>query len=294
MRSFLAKLKKNTLCSLNIHIHNSETAFSLSILGILLVGLIDYISGIEIRAFPLYFFPLSYTSWFYGKSSRAYLLSALASLTWVISTYLAGRTYSQLYIWGINFISQGSAFLFVSLLVSSLRSSLKREQSLSRIDTLTNLANSRSFYEQASIVLALCHRHSQSVVLAYVDLDNFKQVNDTLGHFQGDSVLVKTAEVFINSLRASDIKARLGGDEFVILLPNTTLSDAQITLERISHQLSQISQFHPLSVTASIGAVFYKHAPCDIEAMLKEADKLMYSVKSTSKNRVLIKSSTFN
>lgn len=262
-----------------------------SLLGMFLVGYIDFATGIEIRLFPLYFLPLLLATWFFGRAG-ALTASAAAAVVWVISQYLSGRHYSHLYIWFINFVTQGATFVTVSLLISWLHDNLRQERARSRTDQLTGLANSRSFYPQAEAILTLCHRNLRPVSLAYLDLDNFKHANDTRGHEQGDALLRKVAEVLISSLRASDIPARIGGDEFVILLPDTAAADARTVLEKVRSRLEQTPQLRACSITASIGAVSCAQAPTDIHALLKTADELMYGVKRAGKNHVRIQSVT--
>ena len=256
-----------------------------SLLGILLVGYIDFAVGIEIRVFPLYFLPLLLATWFFGRAG-ALTSSVAAAVVWVIAQLFAGRHYSQPYVWVINFFTQGVAFVVVSMLIAQLQRSFQKERAHSRTDHLTGLANSRSFYEQAEAIANLCRRNLRPMSLAFLDLDNFKHVNDTLGHEQGDAVLRKVAEILISSLRASDIAGRIGGDEFGVLLPDTAAADAHVILEKVRSRLAQTPQLQACSVTASIGAVFSNQAPTDIHAMLKIADELMYSAKRAGKNHV--------
>ena len=255
------------------------------LLGFLLIGYIDYVTGIEIRVFPLYFLPLLLAAWFFGRAG-ALTASAVAAVAWAIAQFLAGRHYSQPYIWIINFFTQGAAFVVVSLLIARLQSDYQKERAYSRTDHLTGLANSRAFYAQAEAVVNLCRRNLRPMSLACLDLDNFKHINDTLGHEQGDAVLRQVAKVLISGLRASDIPARIGGDEFVVLLPDTAVADARVVLEKVRSRLEQTLQLQTGSVTASIGFVSCGQAPTDIHTMLKIADELMYSAKRDGKNHV--------
>ncbi len=255
------------------------------LLGLFAVGYIDVISGIEIRVFPLYFLPLMYGAWHVGKvETIAYAL--LATCLWVLAQAMSGRIYSHSYIWAINFITQGSAFLLVSLLVSRLRKGLINERELSRTDALTGLPNRLSFQNHAGILLSFCTRKKLPVSLAFIDLDNFKQVNDGFGHHEGDRILIKAAEILAANFRSSDLLARLGGDEFVIFLPDTKDDVANSLLEIVRLQLNQTPELLAHSVTASIGLVSYDIAPMELKDMIKHADELMYVAKAEGKNRV--------
>ncbi|NJO47273.1 MAG: GGDEF domain-containing protein [Oscillatoriales cyanobacterium RM2_1_1] len=146
----------------------------------------------------------------------------------------------------------------------------------------------RSFYEQANTTLALCRRHQRPASLAYIDLDNFKIANDRFGHKQGDMLLREVAQLLDSYLRKSDISARIGGDEFVIFLPETDPDGVFNALERFRAHLSQSPQFQVCSVTASIGVVSYWRSPDSIYELINAADDLMYTVKSSTKNRVYL------
>jgi diguanylate cyclase (GGDEF)-like protein len=261
------------------------------LIGMLLVGIVDYLSGTEIRVFPLYFLPLLPAAWVFGRTG-AVGASLVATVVWAASLYLAGRHYSHGYIWIVNMVTQGTTFLVVSLLIAWLHESLQHERVLSSTDTLTGLANRRSFYEQAGGALALCHRNSNPVSLAYIDLDNFKQVNDAYGHGSGDTVLCTVGEILSACLRASDVSGRVGGDEFVVMLPDTNAEHARTVLEKIRIRLAQTPELQASSMTVSIGAVCYAKAPADISVMIKAADELMYSVKSSGKNGLQIQAAT--
>lgn len=252
--------------------------------GLLAVGYIDFISGIEIRVFPLYFIPLIYAAW-HLRRLETIMFTLLATCLWVMAQVMSGRTYSHSYIWIINFITQGSAFLLVSLLVSRLRASLMKERELSRTDPLTGLPNRLSFMNRGNVLLAFCARKKIPVSLAFIDLDNFKQVNDRYGHETGDRILIKAAEALVSSFRSSDLVARLGGDEFVVFLPDAH-DDAAEALEKVRALLNRTPELMMHSVSASIGLVSYTTAPDELADMIQQADGLMYAAKNEGKNRV--------
>ena len=191
-------------------------------------------------------------------------------------------------VWVINVITQGSAFVLVPMLVAALHRAIDRERALARADPLTGLLNRRAFYTASGPLVELCHRRGEPITLAYLDLDNFKQANDNLGHEHGDRLLTLVARILEHSLRASDICCRLGGDEFVVLLPGTPADQASQVLERVRAELAGENLIQQAGVTASIGAVYFAVAPARLEPLVAEADQVMYKVKTSTKNRLEI------
>lgn len=113
-------------------------------------------------------------------------------------------------------------------------------------------------------------------------------MNDQLGHAQGDALLVKVAATLKRVLRSTDLVARMGGDEFAICLPDTPLQNATTLLEGLRLTLSRLKLEKNQPLSASIGAVCWQHPPDNMSLMLAEADRLMYLVKNSGKNRVEI------
>ena len=149
-------------------------------------------------------------------------------------------------------------------------------------DDLTGLNNRRGFLVNGEQQLALARRNSQPVALLFVDLDRFKQINDTYGHAEGDRALIETAVVLQRSMRESDVKARIGGDEFVGLAINASEASVGPIRTRLEHALRAInSERHlPYELTFSVG-IFHCPAEDDstIEQLLARADALMYEDK---------------
>ncbi|USX26844.1 EAL domain-containing protein [Oxalobacteraceae bacterium OTU3CINTB1] len=155
-------------------------------------------------------------------------------------------------------------------------------------DTLTQLPNRRMFHDRLAHDIVVCKRERSSLAVLFIDLDHFKEVNDTLGHHQGDILLVDAARRIGACVRKSDTVARLGGDEFTVILSTLGQTDR---VERIAQQiidslrapfaLGQEQAF----VSASIGITLYPDDALDIGDLLKNADQAMYAAKGAGRNR---------
>lgn len=161
-------------------------------------------------------------------------------------------------------------------------------------DILTNLPNRRLFMERLHQTLAQARRHGHLGSVLFLDLDDFKPVNDSLGHAVGDELLQEVASRLQNSIREEDTAARLGGDEFVILLveldsnPDQTAHQAQIVAEKIQLALSlpYRIQGQDINITSSIGVSIFPREGEDIDGILKHADTAMYHAKAAGRNTV--------
>lgn len=256
--------------------------------GVAVIGWLDFATGVEYRVYPLYFLPLSVAAWHFGRRG-ALGGSVLCALTWLGSNYLAGSSSVTGQIWIFNFFVQGIAFLVVGWLIAILRGALAKEVLLSRIDPLTSLLNRRSFYDSSERILEVGRRYGRPVTLAYIDLDNFKSVNDSLGHDTGDETLRRVAGLLREAIRRGDIPARFGGDEFVVLLPETGPDGARPLLERLRSSMEEMFKETRCPITASIGAVSYTRPPVEIEELVRQADDAMYVAKAEGKNRIILR-----
>ena len=167
------------------------------------------------------------------------------------------------------------------------REQIAQLQQLALTDPLTGLPNRRAFDEFFYAVLAATRRYDESGVLAFIDIDNFKTVNDSLGHEAGDEVLMRVAEVLSRQVRANDMVARYGGDEFVALLVRTPSDEGKRRAKELqnvvntSHATFESTSIH---VHASFGVVDYgaNDAP---ELLIQYADAEMFANKQANRNR---------
>jgi diguanylate cyclase (GGDEF)-like protein/PAS domain S-box-containing protein len=155
-------------------------------------------------------------------------------------------------------------------------------------DSLTGLPNRKLFSDRLGIALAQAQRSQKKVGIAMLDLDNFKGVNDTLGHDIGDLLLKVAAERLSAALRKGDTVARFGGDEFVLILPDLkAIEDAIQVVQKIVDSFCKpfLIDTHQLVVTTSIGIAVYPNDGTDGDSLLKNADIAMYQAKQTGRNR---------
>lgn len=164
-------------------------------------------------------------------------------------------------------------------------------KSLAEKDSLTFLYNHGAFHEKLAIELERASRYGRPMAVIMMDLDGFKEINDTLGHIVGDRVLVLVAGVLGAHLRKTDIAARYGGDEFAVILPETDLSSAAVIAGRVAEGISAIrldtEQGAPLSFTGSIGYAACGPDSVDRDQILAIADRLMYDSKRRGRGGVL-------
>jgi diguanylate cyclase (GGDEF)-like protein len=160
-----------------------------------------------------------------------------------------------------------------------------------RADPMTGLANKRHFRQTLEAFYSQASRHGRPLAIMVMDVDHFKQVNDTLGHLQGDEVIRGVARTIGSSLRGADLAARLGGDEFAVLLPDTTAEQAAEVAERIRQRTLTVHA--PASragaISMSIGVADLESGPVTCcEDLIELADKSLYAVKAQGRNKVLL------
>jgi diguanylate cyclase (GGDEF)-like protein len=170
---------------------------------------------------------------------------------------------------------------------------LLREQQLARTDGLTGLYNYRYFFELATREFNIAMRYRRPLSILMFDTDDFKKVNDTLGHSAGDKILALVAQATAAQMRSVDILARYGGDEFIILLSQTSAKQAYPIAERIRNSVAGMkmpSEKGPISVTLSIGIAEIQYEPAEesVEHIVQRADKALYAVKQAGRNRAMI------
>lgn len=242
----------------------------------------DYVTDVELRVGMFYLVPVVFVAWSVGlKWGVAY--ACAASALSVGRGLIGGHPYSH----HVYFYYEVSVTLVVLLGASYLVARLRKAQEilarLARHDSLTGLANRASFLERLDLELARQRRLQRPFSLAILDCDNFKAVNDTRGHLEGDRLLRLAAVTLEGALRKTDLACRLGGDEFAVLLPDTGADSAIKVINGVVARLHEALSQGGWAVSFSAGVGVYEAVPTSAEAALTRADRLMYDVKRDGK-----------
>lgn len=211
--------------------------------------------------------------YFLINSSYTFIGLSIAALGFLLSSVRAtrslGRTLDQ------NFT-----------LKHQLEASKAKAEEDARIDHLTDLYNLRAFHEGGKSLANISQRNSHDFSLILMDIDHFKNINDSFGHAAGDHVLIEVADILKQTFRKSDICARIGGEEFAILLPSTTLDQAYELAEKVRLEIEKTSFIFnekTMFITASFGLSSEMY---DINKLLSQADEFLYQSKNSGRNTV--------
>ena len=252
-----------------------------------LAGLGDYLTGDDTAFTLAYLIPVALAAWRSGRAGGL-LVAALGATSWVVVDLQRAVPVSlAVQLW--NVFTELGVFVTVACLIAALEQRLELESNRGLTDPLTGLKNRRGFVEAAAPELDRARRHHHPLTVAFIDLDDFKLVNDGMGHEAGDQVLVGVADIFRHRLRAVDLVARLGGDEFALLLPETDADQAAALLQSLFDQVLHRFDGRGSPTAFSMGSVTFLTPPKDLDDALRQADALMYEAKREGKGRMLHK-----
>lgn len=243
------------------------------------VCLLDGVTGGKTFFSFLYLIPIFFAAWF-GGIIAGELTAILSYIALVITRGAAEGVQNSLS--GLLHPNAIFAFAFLSTVafgVARMSTEFRRERDLSSHDSLTGVFNRREFFHLAEVERLRAIRYARAITLVYMDLDDFKTVNDRFGHAAGDTLLVTVAKTLKLCVRGTDLVARLGGDEFILLLEETDSEAARGIVvklrESLADQLAQTS----CPVKASMGVITFVTPPASVDAMVHAADELMYTAK---------------
>jgi diguanylate cyclase (GGDEF)-like protein len=249
-----------------------------------LIGLLDLRIGPHLSVSVFYFLPVAACAW-WGGFPHGILLALASAFTWHLVDGVENPAMPPVAgMW--NAVVRFGTLTLAASLVARLHAGILRERRLASTDPLTGSANARTFYEAASIEAERAVRAGRPLTLAYLDLDDFKQLNDRLGHAAGDEALRELVRTVHVNLRGADLLARLGGDEFALLLPETEAEGAIALLRRLQVLLEREMARKGWPMTTSVGAITFLCPGGDVDRMVQRVDAMMYRAKREGKGRL--------
>lgn len=258
--------------------------FSGCITVTLLIGWIRLFTGPEWALSLFYLLPIILGVWYLSRLAGI-LVSLCSAASWLTADIQMLHAFSNPYIPFINETFRLLVFLIITFVLDKLRVSLEDQRALARNDALTQVLNRRGFVELAHRDMEKARRNGTPLTVIYLDIDDFKTINDRLGHDQGDRLLYEIAQALKKNIRAVDLLARLGGDEFCIFLNETGADEATAISKKLYGLLSDLRANAPLPVTFSVGVATFEAPLQSITEMVNAADCLMYEAKRAGKDR---------
>lgn len=237
---------------------------------------------------PLFLIPIVILSWYGSRVASIIFAIYIVSITLFINVMLVDSFVLSLE-FSLYIFLRLITYILTAILIINFRSAHNAEFIMATTDNLTSLANSRSFYLDLANEILRSIRYKHVFSLSYIDIDNFKSINDSMGHLKGDQLLISVGKCLISSLRKTDIIARLGGDEFAVIFPETSQAEVKSAFAKASEELKHNMRKKGWDVSFSVGVVTFETLPADIKEAIKVADELMYTVKNNRKNDVAFK-----
>ena len=245
------------------------------------VAVADWVSTAEI-AFTLgYMLPLALAAWRLPRAAVVLVAVACAG-AWLVVHEGRREIPQSTPVLVVNLVMELLVFLSFGLLLAAMRQRLQHERRLARTDSLTGMPNRRAFHAELERETERCRRYRQPFSIAYLDVDQFKQVNDRLGHAAGDALLKRVAMALQSSVRKVDLVARLGGDEFALLLPGADAIGAGVVIRRLQALLAEWVE-REFSASCSIGCLTVLRDPPGMDELVAEVDRLMYRQKAEAR-----------
>lgn len=261
---------------------SQDQAKLVAALALAIIAGLDHLTDAELRLGVLYLVPVVLVAWYAGFS-WGLVYACTASTLSAVRMLMVGHLQSHPLYFSYE-VSATVAILFgANYLVASLQRAQNTLVKLARHDSLTGLVNRATFLERLELELARHRRVVRPLSLAILDCDDFKAINDTRGHVEGDQLLRVVGAVLRSSLRRTDLACRLGGDEFALLFPETDAANARKVVEGLMARLQGVISEGAWATSFSAGVAVYEEVPPTAEAALKGADRLMYDVKHGGK-----------
>lgn len=223
-----------------------------------------------------------------GGFAHGVAASVLAACMWIAGDLFSGREWTKGWIPYVNGAVRLATYCLIAFLAARIRELLRELAAMATKDSLTGLMNQRAFFEAGQAEALRASRYGHPMAVVFLDLDDFKILNDTLGHDAGNDALVAVGKALTKALRSTDSVARLGGDEFAVLLHEIDEQSAVGAARKMSEKVEAALEAYP-PVSASIGVVWYERPRGRFKSMLKAADAQMYEVKHGGKGRFRVR-----
>lgn len=254
------------------------------ILAVILLGgvaALDFITGAELSFSIFYLIPIALFTW--AVDGKVGIAAAFISAgIWLFIEIISSSDYSSAFVYFWNAVIRLGFFLLPVLLLRNL----EQERRLARTDFLTGATNNRQFRDQTQREIDRSARYRHPFTVVFIDIDNFKLINDTFGHTFGDKVLKAIVENIKSNLRKTDVIARMGGDEFALLLPEVNPENARTAISKMRQKLQEEMLKNKWPITFSIGVVSVITPDLAVDEVISIADKKMYSVKNYGKDNI--------
>ena len=261
----------------------SEQVVVLALLLTAVIGTIQLLVSPALSFHAFYLAPVSMVAWHLGRRPGI-AISALAAVVWLAAEVVRSPAVPAAAYW--NLAVRFASFVVVAGIISTLRRLLEVERASARTDGLTGTQNARAFTETTERELRRLRRFGRDLTLAYIDLDDFKLVNDRHGHAVGDELLRLVARTITDTLRIDDVVARIGGDEFAVLLPETGAEASWVVLRKMHNAVRLALAERGWPVGVSMGAISCLSPPDSAAALIDLADAAMYEAKRRGKNTI--------
>jgi len=259
-------------------------------LAVVLIWAINfYYTWPEMQFSLMYLVPVAWVTWRTGRAGGV-ILAIASTVAWASMEALQNPFFGHSVLTYLNVATIAVLFLSFVFILAKLKDALLRETELSRTDGLTGIANRRAFLEELGQEIKRTLRDNHPMTVVYLDVDDFKTINDTLGHHKGDECLLLVAQTIRGELRSTDTIARMGGDEFAIITGDASLESRTMIEQRLAGIIEQRNNAagRDYKLVLSVGVL-----KCDIsmqgltiEDLLAKADALMYEQKREHRSRL--------
>ncbi|MGI9610315.1 MAG: GGDEF domain-containing protein [Acidimicrobiia bacterium] len=290
LRTVLGGIKRADLESLFALAYSFRDPHRLVVMTLALVSvagltLLDYLSGPGV-GFAVFYALIVMGATFHAGWVAGGILAILSSGAGLSARlfYSQGDVTVAEALWNLG--NELAVFAALVVVLYHGRSLLDKLASQSRMDLLTGALNTRGVLESFERERSRALRTSSPLTLAFIDLDDMKQVNDELGHAEGDEMLRTLASSVLSSIRDSDVFGRVGGDEFALILPDTDEQDAVKAIQRLRSVINRKTHDRGPYISVSVGVVTFRRDPPLAVDALRAADALMYVAKRAGGNRV--------